>query len=70
MFELILISNQSIAEKSGYKNNKYDSVETSKKYVTKNSVLTNIDMSYQGVGSGAGYIETSNGTYTIDSSMN
>ena len=70
LFELILISNQSITEKSGYKNNKYDSIETSKKYVTKNSVLTNIDMSYQGVGSGAGYIETSNGTYTIDSSMN
>ena len=70
LFELILISNQSITEKSGYKNNKYDSIETSKKYVTKNSVLTNIDMSYQGVGSGAGYTEVSNGTYTSDSSMN
>ena len=70
LFELILISNQSITEKSGYKNNKYDSIETSKKYVTKNSVLTNIDMSYQGVGSGAGYTEISNGTYIIDSSMN
>ena len=70
LFELILISNQSITEKSGYKNNKYDSIETSKKYVTKNSVLTNVDMSYQGVGSGAGYTEISNGTYTIDSSMN
>lgn len=70
LFELILISNQSITEKSGYKNNKYDSIENSKKYVTKNSVLTNVDMSYQGVGSGAGYTEISNGTYIIDSSMN
>ena len=69
-FELILSSNQTTTQKSGYKNSKYDSVEDSKKYISKNSLLTNVDMSLQGVGSGAGYIETSNGTYTVDSSMN
>ena len=32
---------------------------------------TNLTTSYgQGIGSGAGYIELSNGTYTVDSSMN
>ena len=34
------------------------------------SFLTNVDMSKQGIGSGAGYIEVSNGTYTVDASMN
>lgn len=33
--------------------------------ITTNKVLKNVDMSKQGVGSGAGYIEVSNGTYTI-----
>ena len=46
-------------EKSGYKNTK----ETNK--ITVNDVLKDVDMSLQGVGSGAGYIELDNGTYTI-----
>ena len=31
-----------------------------------NYLLSNVDMSKQGIGSGAGYIEVSNGTYLID----
>ena len=34
------------------------------------SFLTNVNLSTQGVGSGAGYIEISNGTYIMDSSLN
>ena len=66
---LELISDVTSVEKSGYMNKKY--VENNnKRYITKNKYLDNVDMAYQGVGSGAGYVETSNGTYTIDSSMN
>ena len=35
-----------------------------------NYLLNNVDMSTQGIGSGAGYIEISNGTYIVDNSMN
>ena len=66
---LELISDATTVEKSGYINKKYIE-NTNKRYITKNQYLTNVDMAYQGVGSGAGYIETSNGTYTVDSSMN
>ena len=35
-----------------------------------NSLLKDVDMSYQGIGSGAGYVEVSNGIFTIDNLMN
>ncbi len=58
--------------KTGYINSKYmtDSEFLSNKTLTMNYLLSNVDMSTQGIGSGAGYIEVSNGTYTIDSSLN
>lgn len=64
---------------SGYTNNKYISTSTEKEetYVSSrilnintilristNNLLNSVDMSKQGVGSGAGYIEVSNGSYT------
>ena len=61
--------NEIYNEKEEYKTNKLLNINTKLK-ITGNSLLTNVDMSLQGVGSGAGYIETSNGTYTVDSSMN
>ena len=61
--------NQIYNEKEEYKTNKLLNINTKLK-ITGNTLLTNVDMSLQGVGSGAGYIETSNGTYTVDSSMN
>ena len=61
--------NKIYSEKEIYVTNKMLNINT-KLGITGNSILTNIDMSYQGVGSGAGYTEISNGTYTIDSSMN
>lgn len=69
-FELILQSNQESVAKTGYKNTKYESISNVERYITKNSVLSNVDMINQGIGSGAGYIEISNGTYTVDSSLN
>lgn len=70
LFELQLKSASSTSTKSGYKNMKYNDTNVSNRYITKNVVLTNIDMLEQGVGSGAGYIEVSNGTYIIDANMN
>ena len=35
-----------------------------------NEVLKNIIMTSLGIGSGAGYIELSNGSFSVDSSMN
>jgi len=35
-----------------------------------NEVLKNINMTSQGIGSGAGYIELSNGSFSVDNSMN
>ena len=80
LFTIELEETQQIINKSGYINKIYTEKENyitnkilninTKLGITGNSILTNVDMSYQGVGSGAGYIETSNGTYTIDSSMN
>jgi len=35
-----------------------------------NEVLKNINMTLQGIGSGTGYIELSNGYFSVDSSMN
>ena len=70
LFELVLSSNETSVSTSGYKNTRYDNATSAERYVTKNSVLTNVDMSKQGIGSGAGYIEISNGTYTVDSSLN
>ena len=66
-------------EKSGYVNTLYN---IDNKYILKKieninimlgltgNPLSNVDMSTQGIGSGAGYIEVSNGTYTIDSNLN
>ena len=70
LFELQLKSASSTSTKSGYKNMKYNDTNVSNRYITKNTVLTNVDMLEQGVGSGAGYIEVSNGTYIIDANMN
>jgi hypothetical protein len=57
---------------TGYINRIYmeNATFASNKELTMNYLLTNVDMSTQGVGSGAGYVEVSNGTYTVDSSMN
>lgn len=52
-----------------YHNSIYDS-NASKRFLNQNVILQNVDMSKQGIGSGAGYIELSNGTYTVDASMN
>ena len=47
-------------------------LESVNRYVTIATSGTDVvyDLSIQGVGSGAGYVEISNGTYTIDSSLN
>ena len=59
-------------DKTGYINKKYiDNDEyKSNKMLNINYLLNNVDMSTQGIGSGAGYIEISNGTYIVDNSMN
>lgn len=52
--------------KSGYINKFYDTVtDNSDKVKTINDILKNVDMSLQGVGSGAGYIEVSNGSFKL-----
>ena len=56
--------------KSGYINKFYETVTDDNKIITMNSLLKDVDMSYQGIGSGAGYVEVSNGIFTIDASMN
>lgn len=55
---------------TGYNNKYFESLSSSEKIKTFNSVLNSIDLSKQGIGSGAGYIEKTNGTYTVDPSMN
>lgn len=65
-FNMDTANDASNANRSGYKNVKV----VDKVTVAGNSYLSNVDMSYQGVGSGAGFIELHNGTYTIDSSLN
>ena len=73
------ISDITTASVSGYINTLYINNEKYIENNTKNintilgisgNPLSNVDMSKQGIGSGAGYIEISNGTYTIDPSMN
>ena len=65
---LELVSSQTTIPKTNYINNIMKSQNVT---INSNvSFLTNVDMSKQGIGSGAGYIEVSNGTYTIDSSLN
>lgn len=73
------VSNLTLADVSGYSNNLYniDSKYQARKIENINILLalsgnplSNVDMSKQGVGSGAGYIELSNGTYQVLESMN
>lgn len=59
-----------IKEKLSYKNPAYETAKTTDKVITMNEVLKNINMESQGIGSGAGYIELSNGSFSVDSSMN
>ncbi|MBO5397841.1 MAG: hypothetical protein J6A36_02775, partial [Clostridia bacterium] len=80
LFSIELDKAQSSVSQSGYFNQLYNEILdfknakivniNTKLGITGNTILTNVDMSKQGVGSGAGYIEISNGTYTIDASMN
>ena len=53
-----------------YKNPAYETAKTTDKIITMNEVLKNINMESQGIGSGAGYIELSNGSFSVDNSMN
>ena len=58
--------------KNGYQNPELASKSVSERSITiqvDNSTQT-VDMLYQGIGSGAGYIEVSNGTYEVDESLN
>ena len=59
-----------IKEKLSYKNPAYETAKTTDKIITMNEVLKNINMTSQGIGSGAGYIELSNGYFSVDNSMN
>ena len=64
-FELILTSNQednvsTTSYKNTLNNQKLDINNILK---VQGNPLSNVDMSKQGVGSGAGYIEVSNGTF-------
>lgn len=79
VFNTTLISELKSVTQSGYNNTIYESDINYKnnKNVNINTLLgitgnplSEVDMSKQGVGSGAGYIEVSNGTYTVDQSMN
>lgn len=62
-------SNEIYLKDSKYISNKIININT-KLGITTNTLLTAVDMSKQGIGSGAGYIEISNGSYTIDASLN
>ena len=57
-------------EKLSYKNPAYETAKTTDKIIAMNEVLKNINMTLQGIGSGTGYIELSNGYFSVDSSMN
>ena len=50
---------------SGYVNPKFQTGSTTKTFALSETVSITKDMRNQGVGSGAGYIEVSNGTYNI-----
>lgn len=63
-------NDQSAVAKTGYINHYFDDKSASIKRVTINDLLINVELSNQGIGSGAGYIELSNGTYKVDESMN
>lgn len=78
--EIVSAEKKSGIAKSGYINSIYSENTNfkSKKIInintllgiTANTLLNSTDMSNQGIGSGAGYVELSNGTYTIDESLN
>ena len=53
-----------------YKTPAYETAKTTDKIIAMNEVLKNINMTSQGIGSGTGYIELSNGYFSVDSSMN
>ena len=61
-YTLVSDSERLNVETSGYVNTKNIG---RKKMFANHKYLSNVDMSTQGIGSGAGYIEVSNGTYTI-----
>ena len=69
---MVQTSAQKTINKTGYVNKYYSekSVDSNLTINPSISILTNINMTNQGIGSGAGYIEVSNGTYKIDSSLN
>ena len=78
-YTMVETSNQQSVDKTDYTNPIYNENDNfkSKKILDINNILgitdnplVNVDMSNQGIGSGAGYIEISNGTYTIDASLN
>lgn len=56
---------QGTITKSGYINNKNGTKNLCRELGVTSTLLENIDMKCQGVGSGAGYIESNNGTYRI-----
>jgi len=61
--------NKMYSENATFASNKMLNINT-KLEITTNTILTNVDMSKQGIGSGAGYTEVSNGTYEVDTSLN
>ena len=56
---------QETVQKSGYINNKNGTKNLCSELGVTSPLLQNIDMKCQGVGSGAGYTESSNGSYRI-----
>ncbi len=75
-FELIKSVNQGTASKLSYVNTLYSSNNTYKSKKSLNvasalgiasNILGTVDLSKQGIGSGAGYIENTNGTYVVTS---
>ena len=78
-FSIKLLENQSTIAVTNYENKLYlsEPIFSQNKTLNINTTLgitgnplSNVDMSKQGIGSGAGYTEISNGTYTIDASLN
>lgn len=77
-FQMRKISDSSKMVKSGYSNDLYNEGNFKDNKIRNfnsilgidNKYLSNVDMSKLGVGSGAGYIEVSNGTYKVDSKLN
>lgn len=60
---------QSIVNKTGYENVFWAEKNINSK-ITINDILNDVDLKYQGIGSGAGYMELSNGTFSIDENLN